>query len=64
MPLEVSQTELGSELTLLCALAERRRRQSLVDWVLSEIREKLVVPDIHIRREVSSVPLPPSHPKP
>ena len=65
MPLDVSQTGLGSELTLLRALAERRRRQSLADRVLRERREKLVVPDIHIRREVPNVPFPPlSHSKP
>ncbi len=65
MPLDVSQTGLGSEVTLLRALAEGRRRQSLVDRVLRERREKLVVPDIHIRREGPSVASSPlSHPKP
>lgn len=64
MPLEVSQTGLGSELTSLRALAEGRRRQSLVDWVLRERRDKLVVPDIHIRLEVPNGPHSPlPHPK-
>jgi len=65
MPLDVSQTGLGSEITLLRALAEGRRRQSLVDRALRERREKLVVPDIPIRREVSNgAPSRLSHPKP
>lgn len=65
MRLEVSQTGLGTELTMLRALAEGRRRQSLVDWVLRERRDKLVVPDMPIGREVSNVPHSAlSHPKP
>ncbi len=64
MPLDVLQTRLGSELTLLRALAEGRRRQSLVDRVLRERREKLVAPTIRIGGEVPTVvPSPPSHPK-
>lgn len=64
MPLDVTQTRLGSELTLLRALAEGRRRQSLVARLLRERREDMAVADIRTIREVSKVRLsPPPHPK-
>lgn len=38
MPLDTTPTGLGFELTLLRALGEGRRRQSLADWLLRECR--------------------------
>lgn len=64
MPLDVTQTGPGSELTLLRALAEGRRRQSLVARLLRERREDMAVADIRTIREVSKVRhSPPPHSK-
>lgn len=64
MPLDVTQTGLGSALTSLSTLAGGRRRQSLVARLLRERREDMVVADIRTMREVSRVRLsPPPHPK-
>ena len=64
MPLDVTQTGPGSELTLLRALAEGRRRQSLVARLLLERREDMAVADIRTIREVSKVRhSPPPHSK-
>jgi hypothetical protein len=56
MPLDITRTGLGFEIASLRALGEDRRRQSLESRLLRERRDRTVVPDTRVSRQVPEVP--------